>query len=176
MKAKEILQMMKDTTENKGELSFALKHKRTKGYLANYDTGNFAGVFAYSNNKFYNNKFYGIYGDFLEENFNYETNQIDSRFNSDIEILEILESILIDWDLVEAIDSDKKEFHFRPYKIKYEPQYVQDIAENKRIYISKQENEVIEFTVDGCKWNMKLEKFNGEKIRYKLDKAVKEYL
>ena len=171
MKAKEILQMMKDTTENKGELSFALKHKRTKGYLVNYDTGNFAGIFAYSNNKFY-----GIYGDFLEENFNYETNQIDSRFNSDIEILEILESILIDWDLVEAIDSDKKEFHFRPYKIKYEPQYVQDIAENKRIYISKQENEVIEFTVDGCKWNMKLEKFNGEKIRYKLDKAVKEYL
>ena len=138
MKAKEILQMMKDTTENKGELSFALKHKRTKGYLVNYDTGNFAGIFAYSNNKFY-----GIYGDFLEENFNYETNQIDSRFNSDIEILEILESILIDWDLVEAIDSDKKEFHFRPYKIKYEPQYVQDIAENKRIYISKQENEVI---------------------------------
>ena len=171
MKAKEILQMMKDTTENKGELSFALKHKRTKGYLVNYDTGNFAGIFAYSNNKFY-----GIYGDFLEENFNYETNQIDSRFNSDIEILEILESILIDWDLVEAIDSDKKEFHFRPYKIKYEPQYVQDIAENKRIYISKQENEVIEFTVDGCKWNMKLEKFNGEKIRYKLDKAVKDYL
>jgi hypothetical protein len=171
MKAKEILQMMKDTTENKGELSFALKHKRTKGYLVNYDTGNFAGIFAYSNNKFY-----GIYGDFLEENFNYETNQIDSRFNSDIEILEILESILIDWDLVEAIDSDKKEFHFRPYKTKYEPQYVQDIAENKRIYISKQENEVIEFTVDGCKWNMKLEKFNGEKIRYKLDKAVKDYL
>ena len=171
MKAQDVLNTMKETVANGGELNFALKHKRTKGYLVNYDTGNFAGIFAYSNNKFY-----GIYGDFLEENFNYETNQIDSRFNSDIEILEILESILIDWDLVEAIDSDKKEFHFRPYKIKYEPQYVQDIAENKRIYISKQENEVIEFTVDGCKWNMKLEKFNGEKIRYKLDKAVKEYL
>ena len=77
---------------------------------------------------------------------------------------------------MEEVKDNKLEYSFKPYKIKYEPQYIQDIAQNKKIYISKQGNEVIEFTIDGCIWNMKLEKFNGEKIRYKLDKAVVEYL
>lgn len=171
MKATELLKLLKETTENKGELNFALKHKRTNGYLANYDTRNFAGVFAFSDKGIY-----GVYGDFLEENFDFENNQIDNRDQDDNKILEVLEAILVDWNLVEKVDNNKKEYFFKPHKIKYEPQYIQDIAQNKKIYTSKQGKEVIEFTIDGSKWNMELEKFNGEKIRYKLDKAVVEYL
>ena len=171
MKAQEILNLMKETTKNGGELNFALRHKRTNDYLANYDTKNYAGVYAYSKWGIY-----GIYGDFLEENFNFETNRIDNRTQNDEIILEILEAILVDWELEEEIIHGRQEYMFKPCIIRYEPQYVQDIAQDKRIYISKQGNEVIEFTIDGCIWNMKLEKFNGEKIRYKLDKAVVEYL
>ena len=171
MKAQEILNLMKETTKNGGELNFALRHKRTNDYLANYDTKNYAGVYAYSKWEIY-----GIYGDFLEENFNFETNRIDNRTQNDEIILEILEAILVDWELEEEIIHGRQEYMFKPCIIRYEPQYIQDIAQDKRIYISKQGNEVIEFTIDGCKWNMKLEKFNGEKIRYKLDKAIVEYL
>ena len=171
MKAQDLLNTMKETVANGGELNFALKHKRINSYLANYDTKNFAGVFAFSNAGIY-----GIYGDFLEEYFNFENNQIDNRGQKDETILEVLEAILVDWELEEEIKHGKQEYMFKPCIIRYEPQYVQDIAQDKRIYISKQGNEVIEFTIDGCQWNMKLEKFNGDKIRYKIDKKVVEYL
>lgn len=171
MKAQDVLNTMKETVANGGELNFALRHKRTNDYLANYDTKNYAGVFAFSNAGIY-----GIYGNFLETSFNFESNQIDNRSQNDETILEVLEAILVDWELEEDIKHSKQEYMFKPCITRYEPQYIQDIAQNKRIYISKQGNEVIEFTIDGCIWNMKLEKFNGEKIRYKLDKAVVEYL
>lgn len=171
MKAQEILNLMKETVTNGGELNFALRHKRINRYLANYDTKNYAGVFSFSNAGIY-----CVYGDFLEESFDFNNNQIDNRNQKDETILEVLEAILVDWELVEEVKDNRLEYSFKPYTIRYEPQYIQDIAQDKRIYTSKQGNEVIEFTIDGCNWNMKLEKFNGEKIRYKLDKAVVEYL
>ena len=171
MKAQEVLNLMKETVVNGGELNFALRHKRTNDYLVNYDTKNYAGVFAFSNAGIY-----GIYGNFLETSFNFESNQIDNRSQNDETILEVLEAILVDWELEEDIKHSKQEYMFKPCITRYEPQYVQDIAQDKRIYISKQGNEVIEFTIDGCQWNMKLEKFNGEKIRYKIDKKIEEYL
>ena len=103
MKAQDILNTMKETVENGGELNFALRHKRTNRYLANYDTKNFAGVFAFSNAGIY-----GIYGDFLETSFDFESNQIDNRSKNDETILEVLEAILVDWELEEDINTVNK--------------------------------------------------------------------
>lgn len=109
MQAQEILNLMKETIANGGELNLALKHKKTNKYLANYDTKNFAGIFAFSNSRIY-----GIYGDFLEEYFNFENNQIDNRSQDDETILEILKEILVHWELVKDVKDNKLEYKFRP--------------------------------------------------------------
>ena len=100
MKEQEILNLMKKTIANGCELNLVLKHKKINRYLANCDTGNYAGVFAFS--KF---GIYGIYGNFLEEHFNFENNQIDNRNQNDETILEILKEILVDWELVKEVET-----------------------------------------------------------------------
>jgi hypothetical protein len=109
MQAQEILNLMKETIANSGELNLALKHKKTNKYLANYDTGNFTGIFAFSNSRIY-----GIYGNFLEKYFNFDNNQIDNRNQNDETILEILKAILIDWELVKEVKDSKLEYNFKP--------------------------------------------------------------
>ena len=92
----------------RGIFIFLQSTKKTGEYLENSDTGNGWRIFGFSHLTISGNRIpehiYGIYGDFLYR-LGYDSNQIDNRFNSDEEILDVIEKLIVDWDL--GLDEDK---------------------------------------------------------------------
>lgn len=101
------LEIVKKHAEE-GNICFSLVDKKTGEYLENSDTGNGWRIFGFSHVTISGNRIpehiYGIYGDFLYR-LGYDSNQIDNRFNSDEEILDVIEKLIVDWDL--GLDEDK---------------------------------------------------------------------
>lgn len=112
MKYTEELKMRKDQAfktletikkhSEEGNICFSIVDKKTGEYLTNSDTGNGWRIFGFSHltigGKPIPEHMYGVYGDFLYR-LGYDSNQIDNRFNSDEEILDAINRILIDFEL-----------------------------------------------------------------------------
>ena len=93
---------------DEGNIHFSLIDKKTGEYHENSDTGNGWRIFGFSHltigGKRIPEHICGVYGDFLYR-LGYDSNQIDNRFNSDEEILDVIEKLIVDWDL--GLDEDR---------------------------------------------------------------------
>ena len=85
-----------------GNICFSIVDKKTGEYLTNSDTGNGWRIFGFSHIQNWKDlipvHMYGVYGDFLYR-LGYDNSQIDNRFNSDEEILDVIDQILMNFDL-----------------------------------------------------------------------------
>lgn len=94
-KALEIFNSIKQHAKD-GNIHYYLKDKSTNRYMQNSDTGNGWRFFGFCTDD--EKQLYGAYGDFLYR-FGYGHNQIDNRSNTDEEIFNVIEKLLVDWDL-----------------------------------------------------------------------------
>lgn len=94
-KALEIFNSIKQHAKD-GNIHYYLKDKSTNRYMQNSDTGNSWRFFGFYTDD--EKHLYGVYGDFLYR-FGYGHNQIDNRSNTDEEIFNVIEKLLVDWDL-----------------------------------------------------------------------------
>ena len=96
-----VFEVIKQNAEE-GNICFSLVNRETGKYLKNSDTGNGWKIFGFSHLTNWGDlipqHIYGVYGDFLYR-LGYEYNQVDNRYNSDEEILDVIEKLLVDWDL-----------------------------------------------------------------------------
>lgn len=96
-----VFEVIKQNAEE-GNICFSLVNRETGKYLKNSDTGNGWKIFGFSHlinwGELIPQHIYGVYGDFLYR-LGYEYNQVDNRYNSDEEILDVIEKLLVDWDL-----------------------------------------------------------------------------
>lgn len=95
-KVLEIFNSIKEHSKN-GNIHYYLKDKSTNRYMQNSGTGNVWRFFGFCTDD-KSAQIYGAYGDFLYR-FGYGDNQIDNRSNTDEEIFNVIEKLLVDWDL-----------------------------------------------------------------------------